>query len=67
MFCAKRAGDLDLSLPQSFPGAERIVHDLGGVPAMVTVRELQARNIVQDDRLEMNVTEDGVYFHIPGM
>lgn len=52
---------------QTFPGAERIVGDLGSDPAIVTLRELQEKRIVQDDRIEMSITDSGVYFHIPGM
>ena len=52
--------------PQSFPGAERIVQNLGATPALVTVPELRERRIVQDDRIEMTMTDGGVFFHIPG-
>ena len=52
---------------QEYPGAERIVGSLGGADAPeVTVADLMARRIVQDDRIEMTVTDAGVYFHIPG-
>ncbi|PNH09094.1 Protein CbbY [Tetrabaena socialis] len=37
---------------QAFPGAERIISDLGGFPPNVTVAELQQRRIVQDDRVD---------------
>ena len=53
-------------LPQCFPGAERILYSLGSVPAMVTISELQQRRIVQDDRIEMTMTDGAVLFHIPG-
>ena len=53
-------------LPQPFPGAERIVQDLGSYPAAVTVKELQERRIVQDDRIEMSVGEGTVFWHLPG-
>jgi hypothetical protein len=53
-------------MKQTFAGAERIVRDLGAWPAMVTVKELQEAKVVQDDRIEMTITESGgVYFHIP--
>ncbi|KAG2485807.1 hypothetical protein HYH03_015518 [Edaphochlamys debaryana] len=47
---------------QSFPGAERIVCDLGLYPPTVTVKELQERRIVQDDRVNFDVTDSGIYF-----
>jgi hypothetical protein len=49
---------------QQFPGAERIVQDVAS--AEVTIKELQQRRIVQDDRLEFTVTDSAVMFHIPG-
>ena len=51
---------------QVFPGAERIVQDLGSVPAIVTVRELQEKRMVQDDRIEMSMNDGAIFFHIPG-
>lgn len=50
---------------QNFAGAERIVGSLGGYPAEVTCKDLVAARIVQDDRLELTVTDTAVYFHIP--
>jgi hypothetical protein len=50
---------------QNFAGAERIVGSLGGYPAEVTCKDLAAARIVQDDRLELTVTDTAVYFHIP--
>ncbi|EFJ44392.1 hypothetical protein VOLCADRAFT_109931 [Volvox carteri f. nagariensis] len=47
---------------QAFPGAERIVCELGGYPAMVTVKELMERRIVQDDRVNFDVSDTGVFF-----
>ncbi|GFR50251.1 hypothetical protein Agub_g12437 [Astrephomene gubernaculifera] len=47
---------------QAFPGAERIVCELGGYPAMITVKELQERRIVQDDRVNFDVTDTGIFF-----
>lgn len=51
---------------QAFPGAERIVCDLGSYPVNVTVAELMAARIVQDDRVNLTVSPDGdaVYFHM---
>jgi hypothetical protein len=49
---------------QQFPGAERIVQDVAS--AEVTIKELQERRIVQDDRLEFTVTDSALLFHIPG-
>lgn len=48
--------------PQAFPGAERIVCDLGGFPANVTVKELVERRIVQDDRVNFDVSDTGIFF-----
>ncbi|KIY99435.1 haloacid dehalogenase-like hydrolase family protein [Monoraphidium neglectum] len=45
---------------QEFPGAERIVSDLDS--GEVTVRELLQRRIVQDDRINMTVTDAGVFW-----
>ncbi len=39
---------------------------LGEEPAEITVADLAAGRIVQDDRLELTVTDSAVYFHIPG-
>lgn len=47
-------------LLQEFPGAERIVQDVEA--AGVTVRELQQRRIVQDDRVEFTVTDSAILF-----
>ncbi|GLI63176.1 hypothetical protein VaNZ11_005945 [Volvox africanus] len=47
---------------QAFPGAERIVCELGSYPAMVTVKELMDRRIVQDDRVNFDVTDVGIFF-----
>ncbi|GIL50217.1 hypothetical protein Vafri_6325 [Volvox africanus] len=47
---------------QAFPGAERIVCELGSYPAMVTVKELMDRRIVQDDRVNFDVTDAGIFF-----
>lgn len=53
--------------PQNFAGAERIVGSLGSdLLPEVTVADLQKGRIVQDDRIELTVTDDAVYFHIPG-
>ena len=57
---------LHFSAMQVFPGAERIVQDLGSVPAIVTVRELQEKRMVQDDRIEMSMNDGAIFFHIPG-
>lgn len=46
--------------PQEFPGAERIVSDLE--TGEVSVRELQQHRIVQDDRINMTVTDSGVFW-----
>ncbi|GAX79615.1 hypothetical protein CEUSTIGMA_g7056.t1 [Chlamydomonas eustigma] len=51
---------------QSFPGAERILNSLGSYPALVTIKELQECRIVQDDRIEMSMTDGAVFWHIPG-
>jgi len=40
---------------QAFPGAERIIAELG-FPASVTVQELQQARIAQDDRVDFNIT-----------
>lgn len=48
---------------QEFPGAERIVSDVQS--ADVTVRELQQRRIVQDDRVEFTITDSAVLFGSP--
>lgn len=48
---------------QEFPGAERIVSDVQ--TAGVTVRELQERRIVQDDRIEFTITDSAVLFGSP--
>ena len=50
-----------MPLPQAFPGAERIVAELGGYPAMVTVQELQQGRIAQDDRVNFDVTDMGIF------
>ncbi|MEW5300225.1 MAG: hypothetical protein WDW36_003170 [Sanguina aurantia] len=54
------------TVSQAFPGAERIVCDLGSYPVNVTVAELMAARIVQDDRVNLTVSPDGdaVYFHM---
>lgn len=49
---------------QEFPGAERIVENISS--AEITITELQQRRIVQDDRIEMTVTDNAVFWHIPG-
>jgi hypothetical protein len=54
------------SLVQSFAGAERIVSELGW-PANITAQELIAGRIAQDDRVNFDVTDSGVFFHQPGM
>lgn len=48
---------------QEFPGAERIVSDVAS--AEVTVKELQQRRIVQDDRVEFTITDSAVLFGSP--
>lgn len=48
---------------QEFAGAERIVQDVEA--AGVTVRELQERRIVQDDRVEFTITDSAVLFGSP--
>lgn len=48
---------------QEFPGAERIVSDVQS--AEVTVRELQQRRIVQDDRVEFTMTDSALLFGSP--
>lgn len=52
----------DETKQQQFPGAERIISALG-FPANVTVQELVANRVVQDDRWEMTLTDSGIYFH----
>lgn len=49
---------------QEFRGAERVVASLG-YPANVTAKELQQARIAQDDRINMTVTDSGVFWHIP--
>ncbi len=51
--------------PQEFPGAERIVSDLQS--GEVSVRELLQHRIVQDDRINMTVTDSGVFWSKGGM
>jgi hypothetical protein len=46
---------------QAFPGAERIVAELGGFPAHVTVAELMQGRIAQDDRVNFDVTDMGIF------
>lgn len=48
---------------QAFPGAERIVSDVQS--GEVTVRELQQRRIVQDDRIEFTMTDSALLFGSP--
>ncbi|KAF6261761.1 HAD-like domain-containing protein [Scenedesmus sp. NREL 46B-D3] len=48
---------------QEFAGAERIVQDVAA--AGVTVRELQERRIVQDDRVEFTITDSAMLFGSP--
>lgn len=48
---------------QEFPGAERIVSDVQS--GEVSVRELQQRRIVQDDRVNFDVTESAIMFGRP--
>ena len=45
-----------------FPGAERIVSELGDDPAEITVADIMRGGIVQDDRIEFNVTGSAVTF-----
>jgi hypothetical protein len=52
-----------LLFSQEFPGAERIVSDVQS--AEVTVRELQQRRIVQDDRVEFTMTDSALLFGSP--
>jgi hypothetical protein len=48
---------------QEFPGAERIVSDVQS--GEVTIRELQQRRIVQDDRIEFTMTDSALLFGSP--
>ncbi|KAF8062961.1 haloacid dehalogenase-like hydrolase domain-containing protein [Scenedesmus sp. PABB004] len=48
---------------EEFPGAERIVADVAS--AGVTIPELMARRIVQDDRVEFSVTDSALLFGSP--
>ncbi|GBF87704.1 hypothetical protein Rsub_00415 [Raphidocelis subcapitata] len=45
---------------QEFPGASHVVSDLES--AAISVRELVANRVVQDDRIEMTVTDSGVFW-----
>lgn len=45
-----------------FPGAERIIAELGDNPPMITVKELMDARIVQDDRISIISTDDSVAF-----
>lgn len=47
---------------QAFGGAERIVAALGDAPAEVTVADLMAGGISQDDRIEFDVSDSSVTF-----
>ncbi len=39
------------------------MYELGGYPANVTVKELQERRIVQDDRVDFSVSDPGTFFY----
>lgn len=40
------------------------MQSLGESPAEITVDDLMKRRIVQDDRIELTVTDGGVFFNI---
>lgn len=41
------------TLDQPFPGAERIVKELGDDPAEILIEDLMKGGIIQDDRVEL--------------